>query len=79
VSTLEWPLSIARQLELMLEFNDTLATFKSITDERLREMAAEHFDLERLMELTRKLDQLFSELEAINETLFQMGIGFRWL
>jgi hypothetical protein len=42
----------------MLEFNDTLATFKSITDERLREMATEHFDLERLRELTRKLDQL---------------------
>jgi len=74
VSTREWPLSIARQLELMLEFNDTLAAFKSITDERLREMAAEHFDLERLMELTRKLDQLFSELQDINETLFQISI-----
>jgi hypothetical protein len=60
----------------MLEFNDTLATFKSITDERLREMAAEQFDLERLMELTRKLDQLFSELQDINETLFQISIRF---
>jgi len=58
----------------MLEFNDTLAAFKSITDERLREMAAEHFDLDRLMELTRKLDQLFSELQDINETLFQISI-----
>ncbi|HET7846084.1 MAG TPA: hypothetical protein VFL72_01240 [Acidimicrobiia bacterium] len=72
-------LSIARQLELMLEFNDTLATFKSITDQRLREIAAEHLDAERLTDLTRKLDLLFSELQAINETLFQMGIGFRWL
>lgn len=58
----------------MLEFNDTLATFKSLTDERLRELAAGRFDLEQLMELTRKLDQLFSELQDINETLFQISM-----
>ena len=61
----------------MLEFDDTLATFKSITDQRLREMAAEHFDLERLTDLTRKLDLLFSELQDINETLFQISMGLR--
>ena len=63
----------------MLEFNDTLTTFKSITDERLREMAAEHFDLERLMELTRKLEQLFSELQDDKRDPVPDQYGFRAL
>jgi hypothetical protein len=58
----------------MVDFNDTLATFRSITDERFRAMAAGHFDSDRLREFTQRLDQLFSELQDMNEALFHSDV-----
>jgi len=58
----------------MLEFHGTLTLFKSITDERLRAMAAEGCDVVQLRELKQRLDHLFAELQQINQTLFQVGI-----
>lgn len=58
----------------MLEFHGTLANFKSITDERLRAMAAEGCDVDQLRELKQRLDHLFAELQHINATLFEVGI-----